>query len=82
MEDKETESLVEYRLTQIEKKLDQVTELLTKEPARELRLVAVEKGIKEIQEAKKNNIDKWLNPLVAALVSGVVSSILFALGVQ
>ena len=73
-ETKDSQSLVEYRLTQIESKLDQVTTLLMQTKAQELRLSSLEKKIDK-------SVDRWLNPLVAALVSGIVAFIFVKLGV-
>ena len=73
-ETKDSQSLVEYRLTQIESKLDQVTNLLMQTKEQELRLSSLEKKIDK-------SVDRWLNPLVAALVSGIVTFIFVKLGV-
>lgn len=69
------EETIEYRLTQIEAKLDQVTNLLLQTQQQELRLSALEKKIDK-------SVDRWLNPLVAAVVSGLVAFILVKLGVN
>ncbi len=69
------EETIEYRLTQIEAKLDQVTNLLSQTQQQEFRLSALEKKIDK-------SVDRWLNPLVAAIVSGFVAFILVKLGVN
>lgn len=74
-ENKDSQSLVEYRLAQIESKLDQVTTLLMQTKEQELRLSSLEKKIDK-------SVDRWLNPLVAAIVSGLVAFVLVKLGVS
>lgn len=69
------EETIEYRLTQIEAKLDQVTNLLLQTQQQEIRLSTLEKKIDK-------SVDRWLNPLVAAIVSGLVAFILVKLGVS
>lgn len=69
------EETIEYRLTQIEAKLDQVTNLLLQTQQQELRLSALEKKIDK-------SVDRWLNPLVAAVVSGLVAFLFIKLGVN
>ena len=69
------EETIEYRLTQIEAKLDQVTNLLLQTQQQELRLSALEKKIDK-------SVDRWLNPLVAAVVSGLVAFLFVKLGVN
>lgn len=69
------EETIEYRLTQIEAKLDQVTNLLLQTQQQEIRLSTLEKKIDK-------SVDRWLNPLVAAIVSGLVAFVLVKLGVS
>jgi uncharacterized membrane protein YjjP (DUF1212 family) len=76
------EETIDYRLTQIEKKLDQVTDLLLQTQAQELRLSNAEKAITELKNLKSKDRDRWLNPLISALVSGVVAFILVKLGLK
>lgn len=76
------EETIEYRLDQIEKKLDTVTELLKQTTEQEIRLASIENAVAELKNAKKNSIDRWLNPLVAAIVSGFVAFVLVKLGVS
>ena len=73
---------IEYRLDQIEKKLDTVTELLKQTTEQEIRLASIENAVAELKNAKKNSTDRWINPLVAAIVSGFVAFILVKLGVN
>lgn len=74
------EETIDYRLTQIEKKLDQVTGLLLQTQAQELRLTTVEKGlndfIKEYRNTKTKNTDRWLTPLITTIVSVGTSTII------
>lgn len=66
---------IEYRLDQIEKKLDTVTDLLLQTNQQEVRLSALEKKIEK-------NVDRWLNPLVSAIIAGVVSFIFVKVGLK
>lgn len=74
------EETINYRLNQIEQKLDQVTNLLLQTQAQELRLSTVEKGlsdfIKEYRAKKDKNTDRWLTPLISTIVSVSVSALM------
>ena len=83
------EETIEYRLTQIEKKLDTVTDLLLQTQAQEMRLSALEKQnidlkdeIKNIKTQKTKNIERWLNPLISTVVSIIVSFIAIKIGLK
>ena len=81
-EEKKEESLVEYRLTQIEQKIDQVIQLQLQQQALDLRMDAVENTIKELQNNQKKQTDRWLNPLVSAVVAGLISYIFIKVGLK
>ena len=76
------EETIEYRLTQIEKKLDTVTDLLLQTQAQEIRLSNAEKAIRELTEKKEKNIQIWLSPLISAMVSGIVAFIFVKIGLK
>lgn len=83
------EETIDYRLTQIEKKLDTVTDLLLQTQAQELRISTLEKQNKDLKDEieqmknqKSKNIDRWLNPLIATVVSAVVAFILVKVGLK
>ena len=83
------EETIEYRLTQIEKKLDTVTDLLLQTQAQEMRLSAVEKQnvdlkdeIEKMKTQKSKNIERWLNPLISAVVSILVAFIAIKIGLK
>ena len=83
------EETIDFRLNQIEKKLDQVTDLLLQTQAQELRLSTAEKGItdlnnafKAIEEKKQKNTSMWLSPLISAIISGLVAYIFVKLGLK
>lgn len=76
------EETIDYRLTQIEKKLDTVTDLLLQTQAQEIRLSNAEKAIRELTERKEKNIQIWLSPLISAIVSGIVAFIFVKIGLK
>ncbi len=83
------EETIDYRLTQIEKKLDTVTDLLLQTQAQELRISTLEKQntdlkneIENIKNQKSKNIDRWLNPLISAVVSIIVAFIAVKVGLK
>lgn len=76
------EETIEYRLDQIEKKLDTVTELLKQTTEQEIRLANVENTVRELKYSKKNATDRWLNPLIAAVVSGLVAFVFLKVGLK
>ena len=83
------EETIDYRLTQIEKKLDTVTDLLLQTQAQEMRLDTLEKQNKDLKDEieniktqKSKNIDRWLNPLIATAVSAVVAFIFVKIGLK
>ena len=90
MEDKEKyESVLEYRmeqverkLDQVEKKLDKVTDLLLQTAEQEQRIKALEQAIKEMKDSNRKNIDRWLSPLISAVVSGLVAFVLLKVGLK
>lgn len=81
-DEKKEESLVEYRLTQIEQKIDQVLNLQLQQQALDFRMNAVEACIKDLKNNQKKNIERWLNPLISAVVSGLVAFILLKVGLK
>ena len=83
-EDKEKEchALTEYRLDQIEKKIDEIMKILVQTQGQEIRLGIIENSIAELKVAKNKNIDRWLNPLVSAIVSGFVAFVFFKVGLK
>ena len=76
------EETIDYRLTQIEKKLDTVTDLLLQTQAQEIRLSNAEKAIRKHTERKEKNIQLWLSPLISAIVSGIVAFIFVKIGLK
>ena len=69
------EETIDFRLDQIEKKLDAVTDMLIQTNTQELRITAIEKRLDK-------NVDRWLNPLVSAVISGIVAFIFIKVGVR
>lgn len=81
-DEKKEESLVEYRLTQIEQKIDQVLQLQLQQQALDFRMNVVETSIKELKANQKTKLERWLNPLVSALISGVIAFIFVKVGMK
>lgn len=83
------EETIDYRLTQIEKKLDAVTDLLLQTQAQEMRITILEKQnvdlkgeINKMKNQKSKNIDRWLNPLISAVVSIIITFIAIKIGLK
>ena len=76
------EQTIEYRLDQIDKKLDVVTDLLVKTNTQELRIQSLEGKVTTIENGKVKTLDRWLNPLVSAVVSGIVAFIFIKVGMK
>lgn len=83
------EETIDYRLTQIEKKLDTVTDLLLQTQAQEMRISTLEKqnidlkdAIENIKTQKSKNIDRWLNPLISAGISILVTFVAIKIGLK
>ena len=76
------EETIDYRLTQIEQKLLQITELLLQTQAQEIRLSTSEKAIQELKDNSKKNVERWLSPLVSAVISGLVAFIFVKVGLK
>lgn len=76
------EETIDYRLTQIEKKLDTVTDLLLQTQAQEIRISNAEKAIQDLKDKKNKNTDRWLNPLISAVVSVIVAFVAIKIGLK
>lgn len=73
---------IQFRFDQIDKKLDVLTELVTQTATQDLRIKNCEDSIREIQNQKKNTTSLWLNPLVSAMISGIVAFIFVKVGLK
>lgn len=76
------EETIDYRLDQIEKKLDSLTDILLQTQAQEMRIVTLEKSVKEMYEKSEKNLSRWLNPLLSAAISGIVAFIFVKVGIK
>lgn len=83
------EETIDYRLTQIEKKLDTVTDLLLKTQAQEMRITTLEKQnidlkdeIGKMKAQKSKNIERWLTPLISTAVSILVAFVAVKIGLK
>ena len=48
----------------------------------EIRIANMESAIRELRNSKKNATDRWLNPLIAAVVSGLIAFIFLKVGLK
>lgn len=83
------EETIDYRLTQIEKKLDTVTDLLLQTQAQEMRISTLEKQnldlkdeIENIKTQKSKSIERWLSPLISTVVSIIVAFVAVKIGLK
>lgn len=76
------EETILFRLEAIEKKLDGLINIQLQTQAQEIRLSTVENEVKEIKSQKRNNVDKWLNPLISACISGLIAFIFVKVGLR
>ena len=76
------EETISYRLDMIEKKLDDLQNLLLQTQAQEIRLSNAEKAISELRRTKKDDINRWLNPLISAIISGIVAFVFVKVGLK
>lgn len=83
------EETIDYRLTQIEKKLDTVTDLLLKTQAQEMRITTLEQHNVDLKEEidkmktqKAKSIDRWLTPLISTAVSIIVAFVAVKIGLK
>ncbi len=76
------EETIDYRLTQIEKKLDTVTDLLLQTQAQEIRITNVENAIRDLKDKKTKNTDRWLTPLISTIISIVVAFVAIKIGLK
>lgn len=76
------EETIDYRLTQIEKKLDTVTDLLLQTQAQEIRITNVENSIRDLKDKKTKNTDRWLTPLVSTVISIIVAFVAVKIGLK
>lgn len=76
------EETIVFRLEQIEKKLDALIEVQMQTKEQEIRLSNLEADVKEIKTQTTKRIDRWLSPLVSAIVSGFVAFIFIKVGLK
>lgn len=69
-------------LHRLSKKIDQVLNLQLQQQALDFRMNAVEACIKDLKNNQKKNIERWLNPLISAVVSGLVAFVLIKVGLK
>lgn len=73
---------IQYRLEQIEKKLDTLTDILLQTQAQEIRLSNAEKAIIEIKKQKDKKTEMVVTPIVSAGLSGIIAWLLVKVGIK
>ena len=76
------EETIVFRLEQIEKKIDALIDVQMQTKEQEVRLSNLESDVKEIKTQTTKRIDRWLSPLVSAIVSGFVAFIFIKIGLK
>ncbi len=83
------EELVEKRLTDIEKKIDRLTEIMSQTQLQEYRIGVVEKQVQEmnatlvnLEKAAGNTAMKWLGIIGGGIVTILLSFIAVRLGLK
>ena len=76
------EETIVFRLEQIEKKIDALIDVQMQTKEQEIRLSNLEADVKEIKTQATKRIDRWLSPLVSAIVSGFVAFIFIKIGLK
>lgn len=76
------EETIVFRLEQIEKKIDALIDVQMQTKEQEIRLSNLEADVKEIKTQTTKRIDRWLSPLVSAIVSGFVAFIFIKVGLK
>lgn len=70
------EETINMRLESIEKKLDDVAELITQTSLQEYRITAIEKRLSEIANQRDAVMWRWLTPIISAFVSAAAAFII------
>lgn len=76
------EETIVFRLEQIEKKIDALIDVQMQTKEQEIRLSNLEADVKEIKTQTTKRIERWLSPLVSAIVSGFVAFIFIKVGLK
>lgn len=76
------EETIQYRLEQIEKKLDTLTDILLQTQAQEIRLSNAEKAIIDLKKQKEKKVDMVVTPIVSAGLSGIIAWLLVKVGIK
>lgn len=76
------EETIVFRLEQIEKKIDALIDVQMQTKEQEIRLSNLEADVKDIKTQTTKRIERWLSPLVSAIVSGFVAFIFIKVGLK
>jgi hypothetical protein len=76
------EETIVFRLEQIEKKIDALIDVQMQTKEQEIRLSNLEADVKDIKTQSTKRTERWLSPLVSAIVSGFVAFIFIKVGLK
>lgn len=76
------EETIVFRLEQIEKKIDALIDVQVQTQTQEVRLSNLEADVKDIKTQSTKRTERWLSPLVSAIVSGFVAFIFIKVGLK
>lgn len=76
------DEVITYRLDKIDASIAELRGLVVSNALQEKRLTDAENEIKELKKNKEKSRDKWLNPLISAVVSGVIAFVFVKVGLK
>lgn len=76
------DEVITYRLDKIDASIAELRGLVVSNALQEKRLTDAENEIKDLKKNKEKSRDKWLNPLISAVVSGIIAFIFVKVGLK
>lgn len=76
------DEVITYRLDKIDASIAELRGLVVSNALQEKRLTDAENEIKDLKKNKEKSRDKWLNPLISAVVSGIIAFIFIKVGLK
>ena len=76
------DEVITYRLDKIDASIAELRGLVVSNALQEKRLTDAENEIKDLKKNKEKSRDKWLNPLISAVVSGVTAFVFVKVGLK